>query len=576
MSSRHWRAFIAPALLACILSYSALLRLDALSKAYGPHNEPRWLAAAERAAQPLAATITPDWRWRHIDTPYVGGDPINYLKFAREMQHFYAAHVREPMYPASVKLSLALTGDADVGVSIASIMFGLLALVAIYALGAQLASPAVGLAAAAALGIDRSAVGWSIGGWRDDLFACLAISCAWAWLRFAQRPSRGHAVVAGLLSAAACLTRITSLSFLVPAVVWVLATHPRSVRRHVALAAGICVALVSPFLISCAISTGDPLYAINHHVDFYLSREAAAANPPITDAPESGQVTAIDYSVDKFASRPWAATDNALLGVFVYPFANKWVGLDAWIPELGTLLACLAAIGLLSWLWHPDGRMLLTLFFAALVPFSMTWTVRGGAEWRLTLFAYGFYLIAAFGVVDALIRKARAPFMGTSQRPRLLPTAGVAAILLFAAVWAYAVPYAVTIEALSQGAHAIIAAGRRDRLFFADGWSGLQVNGNVVARESTDRLATLRLPLPEMRSYSLQLRLDPADTSRPQDVRIKLDERTLDDLELQWNPERVGDYEVVIPSSIVDPGMHRLTFESDSAFKLWYVRISPQ
>ncbi len=28
------------------------------------------------------------------------------------------------------------------------------------------------------------------------------------------------------------------------------------------------------------------------------------------------------------STRPIAATDNAMLGIFVYPFANKWVGLD--------------------------------------------------------------------------------------------------------------------------------------------------------------------------------------------------------------------------------------------------------
>ena len=41
-----------------------------------------------------------------MTTPYVGGDPINYLKFAREMRNFYAAHVREPMFPAVTKIGL--------------------------------------------------------------------------------------------------------------------------------------------------------------------------------------------------------------------------------------------------------------------------------------------------------------------------------------------------------------------------------------------------------------------------------------------------------------------------------------
>ena len=38
-----------------------------------------------------------------------GGDPINYLKFGREMRNFYAAHVREPGFPAATRLGL----DAD-------------------------------------------------------------------------------------------------------------------------------------------------------------------------------------------------------------------------------------------------------------------------------------------------------------------------------------------------------------------------------------------------------------------------------------------------------------------------------
>ena len=81
----------------------------------------------------------------------------------------------------------------------------------------------VGLAAAAMLGIDHSAVYWAIGGWRDELFAFFAVSCAWAWLRFARHPTRANAVLAGALSGGACLTRITTIALIAPAVVWLLA-----------------------------------------------------------------------------------------------------------------------------------------------------------------------------------------------------------------------------------------------------------------------------------------------------------------------------------------------------------------
>ncbi len=138
------------------------------------------------------------------------------------MRNFYAAHVREPMFPAVTRIGLMLTGDADVGVSITSITFGLLTLVATYALGALVASPMVGLAAAAMLAIDHSAVYWAIGGWRDELFAFFAVSCAWAWTRFARNPTRANAVLAGALSGGACLTRITTIALIAPAVIWLL------------------------------------------------------------------------------------------------------------------------------------------------------------------------------------------------------------------------------------------------------------------------------------------------------------------------------------------------------------------
>ena len=565
---------MAPTLLFCILLYSALLRLDALFKSYGPYDEPRWLAAMQPAVSAVAPAITPDWQWRHDDTPYVGGDPINYLKFARAMRNFYAAHVREPMFPAMTRVGLMLSGDRDVGVSVTSIVFGLLTLVATYALGTLVASPMVGLAAAAMLGIDQTAVFWAIGGWRDELFAFFAVSCTWAWVRFGRRPTVANAVLAGALSGGACLTRITTVALIAPAVVWLLATRRDRLLRELAIGVGVMAVIIAPFLINCAIATGDPFYAINNHTDFYLKREGVADVRPIS---------AVAYSLDKFDSRPIAATDNAVRGVFVYPFANKWVGLDEWLPGLGTALACLAIAGLFAWLWSPEGRLLLAMFFGSLVPFSMTWTVLGGAEWRLTFFAYAFYLIAAFSVVDKAVRTVRSRLHTHDVRPAavtrrqvLTRAATVAAIVVFAVLWWIAVPYAVTREAFRYDGGATIAAGPRDRLFFVDGWSDLVVEGNVTMRFAAPPGASLRLPLPEARSYALTLRSDPVDRSagRRQVVHVSLNGAHLDDLVLEWTPGRIGQYQVTIPAGTFTPGDQRLELRSDAPFKFWYVRIA--
>jgi hypothetical protein len=565
---------IAPTLLCCILLYAALLRLDALFKSYGPYDQPRWLAAMQPAVRAAASAVTPDWPWRHDDTPYVGGDPINYLKFAREMRNFYAAHVREPMFPAMTRIGLALSGDQDVGVSVTSIAFSLLTLVATYALGSLVASPMVGLAAATMLAIDHTAVYWAIGGWRDELFAFFAISCTWAWIRFGRLPTTANAVVAGALSGGACLTRITTFSLIAPAIIWLLMTQRAWIRRELAIAVGVMSVIVAPFLINCAIATGDPLYSINNHTDFYLKREGVADVRPIS---------AVGYSIDKFDARPIAATDNAVRGVFVYPFTNKWVGLNDWFQGLGTVLAGLAIAGLITWLWSPEGRLLLFMFLGSLVPFSMTWTVLGGAEWRLTFFAYAFYLIAAFCFVDRIVHIARARLVSrdtqgwaqVSRRQIVRRAAAVLALALVAVVWWIAVPYAVTKEAFRYDGAATIAAGPRDRLFFVDGWSSLVVEGNVTMRFAPPPGADLRIVLPEDRSYALTLRSDPVDRSGTTRhvVHVSLNGTHLDDLVLEWNPERIGQFQITVPKGIFTPGDQRLELRSDTAFKLWYVRI---
>jgi hypothetical protein len=590
--SPQWRTLIAPTLLICILFYAAVLRFDALFKSYGPYEEPRWLAAMQAPVSTAASAITPDWSWRKDATPYAGGDPINYLKFAREMRNFYAAHVREPMFPAMTRVGLLLTGDADVGVSVTSITFALLTLVATYALGSLIGSPAVGLAAAAMLAIDQSAVIWAIGGWRDELFAFFAVSCAWAWTRFSRNPTHANAVLAGVLSGGACLTRITSFALIAPAVVWMLATsnapqrtdgefsarrRGADVRAKVALAVGVMAILVAPFLINCAIATGDPLYAINNHTDFYLKREGAVDPSPIS---------AVSYSLDKFDSRPIAAVDNAVRGVFAYPFANKWVGLDEWLPGLGTVVAYLAIAGLIGWLWSRDGRLLLFMFFVSLIPFSMTWTVLGGAEWRLTLFAYSFYLVAAFWIVDKLVRFVRAtiiardtaPWQYVARRDIERALVVILVIVVVGGLWATAVPYAVAREALTHGDAALVMAGPRDRLFFVDGWSSPVVEGNVTMRSAIEHDATIRLLLPEARPYQMVLRANPVDpASSPQQVlRVSLNGDPLANLTLAFNPERIGEYLINVPAEVVDPGVHYLGLRSDAGFKVWYVRIVPQ
>jgi Dolichyl-phosphate-mannose-protein mannosyltransferase len=566
MISARWPRSVAPILLACAVLHGAVLRLDALFESFGPYEQPAWLAAAQPTVQQTASIFSPrDWQWPHYNDHTYGGDPVNYLKFAREMRHFYQAHVREPMFVAATRLSLVLTNDADVGISLTSITFGLLTMIATYAVGRQIASPAAGLAAATALGIDYTAIGWSIEGWRDEMFAFFVVLSAWACIRMSRRPSYGSAVLAGIVGAAACLTRITAISFLLPAWLWFAAGAPMPFDRRMRMlgvSVAVTLALVAPYLINCAVETGDPLYAINYHTQFYLDREGAADVAPRN---------AVLYTLEKFR-HPIAAVDTAIRGLTVHPFTTKWTGLDMWRPSLGEAMSWLALLGLFAWCWQPCGRLLLLILAGSLVPYMLTWNIRGGGDWRFTFHAFPFYLLAACWMVDRVVGGLRRALrLGTGQWLRALDYkqalyASGALALLIAAGWSWAlfVPYLLARESLLSGTTTTVMAGEREAWLFADGWSDPVTTGNVVARFATARVAEVRIPLPESRAYDVVLRMDPLPyTDAPaQSVAVSLNDSLIDVFELAFNRERVGEYRARLPAGSIRRGMNELTLRS--------------
>jgi hypothetical protein len=281
-------------------------------------------------------------------------------------------------------------------------------------------------------------------------------------------------------------------------------------------------------------------------------------------------------------------------GVFAYPFNNKWVGLDLWYQGLGRALSWLAIAGLVAWLWHRDGRFLLFMFLGSLIPFSATWTVRGGAEWRLTLFAYSFYLIAAFWLLLTIVRRQ---FVWPGSRRAAAIALTVVMLALAGAAWTFAIPYAIARESLGRGEAVMVRADVRDRLMMTDGWSDLVVTQNVTARFTTRPVAAIRLPLPVQRPYRIVLRIDPLHypEAPPQRVHVALNGQHLATLELGWNPERVGQYTVDVPAAAVRRGSNELTFRAERmapmaragseypeisrdqevGFRFWYMLVVP-
>ena len=520
----------------------------------------------------------------HADGPptQYRSDPYTYLKYAREMRSFYAAHVREPVFPFVTKVFLWLFNQQDVAVSFASAAFSIVAVVFTYLVGALAFSRVVGLLAAFTLGIEHELIGWNVGGWRDDAFMAAVVVCAYTMLRYSRRPSRANALIMGMAAGLACLIRITSLSFVVTGFAFLLLLRetPWKVRMYqFGLASIVAAALVAPYIVNCWLTFGDPLYSINFHTGAYRATEGQSTEV---------KQTAGQYIGEHFRASPVRMIDTFVLGMTSYPFLNKWRGFRPWGDWLGTWLSRLAVLGLLLFVASRSGRLLLVVLAGSMLPYAFTWRVT--ADWRFTEHTYPFYLLAAGlaiqEVVGLLIPSRLRARAARYRQPRTALAAAAVLLVIAGAVWTTTrlLPPLMLKEALRSGENISITAGDRDAAFFVDGWGRPVREGNVTTRAAREPYSALDVPLPDVRDYDMTVRLDPdprpAEGSTPNlpTIAVFVNNQRLSSFAMAWNPQRVGSYDFRVPASLVRPGMNRVTFNSENGalFKLWYLRVRPQ
>lgn len=584
---------LAGALTVLVVLYGAFLRFDAVTLKYGPVLQPPWLRAIQETREP-GSLLRPDavnWTavplYPHKDGPptHYSSDPYTYLKYAREMQSFYAAHRREPLFPFVTRLFLGALGDQDVAVSFASAAFSVLAIVGTLALGWYAFGWVVGLGAALALAIEYDVVSSGVLGLRDDAFMCAVVLSALVMLRYARAPSIRNAALVGVVAGLACLIRITALSFVVPGAAYLLvgpSAHWRERLKGVGVAALVTTALVAPFLVNCWLTYGDPLYSINVHADVYRETEGQKI--------ETSQ-TAAQYLGGQIRSRPVQTIDTCVLGMTAYPFSNKWAGFAPWISWLGDCLSWAALAGLILLVGSASGRLLLVVLAGSLVPYAPTWRLIG--DWRFTEHAYPFFLIAASLAIARVVALAMPSGLRGVVRPRpewkRLAFWGFVLAAVAIGLWIVqrVLPPLAAREALAAYDPVTVEAGDRDGAFFVSGWAGPLREGSVTSRASEGERAVVRLPFPRAADYDLTLRIDPfprpldTETSRLPSVRVLVNDHLIATLDLQWNPERVGAYDIRVPQSVTTNGANYLTVVPEakpgggSRIRLWYVRIRP-
>jgi hypothetical protein len=556
---RWWTHGALPALL---VAFGGALRFDAVVSSYWLADAPlgaRWLQAAIAPLQPGGSRFLPP------EYPYAG-DPFLYLKLAREARGFYDASGREPLYVHAARPLLALVDGHAVGINLTSALFSTLAIAATYALGLALGSWVVGALAAVAFAVEPQVIALATEGWRDDAFACFCVFSAAALVRLLRRPTAANGALVGVAGSLACLTRISSLSFLLPGLLLVVLKHrSRAGLRAVAAALAAVALLVGPFMLSCHLAFGDPLYAINVHTAYRRAAMGQAHQEP--------QSVARNLAT---ARPPVETLDSFVTGLTTYPFAGKWSELDRILPGLARALATLALVGLAAWLLSAEGLFLLAVLAGALAPFAFTWDLVGGGWWRYTLHAYPFYLVAAAGAVVAIaaaLRDAAAAPSDLARRlrsilPRLTLVAAVVVAGWLGSAWLRVRRAA---EAAALGRPFVVEAGPRDLGFLRSGFGRLRSGDGPTTRACPER-CTIELPLAAGRPHLLQLRFV---SDAP--VLVALNRTGVGRLEPTAG-DGFGAATLSLPGTLVRAGTNEVELRPLSApggagLRLWYVRV---
>jgi hypothetical protein len=187
-----------------------------------------------------------------------------------ETAQAHAPWVREPLFPALLRIWFAIAPDTAFSCRFATILPALVLVVLTWLLGRAVASPVAGLIAAGFVALNPFMAGVSVEGLRDDVLAVLLLLALLVPRWLADAPWR-RAVALGLLMAAMGLTRLNGLFLMVPILGW-WAWRGRWNVGEIAAALALAFLPVLPHLAyNARIGDGDLLYSSSVHTRYYLN-----------------------------------------------------------------------------------------------------------------------------------------------------------------------------------------------------------------------------------------------------------------------------------------------------------------
>jgi len=316
------------------------------------------------------------------EDPY-RADVRSYLDRAENfsLRAFYHPSFREPFYVAIVSPFLRLAGG-EIGILIQSTFFACAGLVLFWLIAVKLYGAWWALFALVPVSLNEWLIAEAPTGYRMSAYAFFLLATIAG--TFLLKDGKRSAALAGLLSGALCLIRLSALSVVVPMLLlrtWQLAPERR--KDYASVLALFCTLVVAPFLVSNFVTHGDPFYSVSFHTEFWLRAEGLdASQGPV---PWTRYFTEFDRGLE--------LAKGTLLGMTVLPLRTFWNSLRHFpLLDLATLVA--GTSGLFLAVFRKE-RFLTAAYFCHLIPFAYIQNFPSGQMPRFVMPAYFFLVLAA-------------------------------------------------------------------------------------------------------------------------------------------------------------------------------------
>lgn len=265
------------------------------------------------------------------------GDALSFYERAQDKRPFFAAHLREPLWPFSIRPFV--TGDELVDAHRIRALTGVINILLLFAIGGlawRLAGPLAGGFAAALVSGTPLTSYYGVSGLREPLMSLLLVTLTALWT------CRLRAlVVVGLLAVTAVIPLLRMEGLLVvPAISMVAALWRREKRAWLTALAASSVAWLTaaPYLANCQRQLGSAFAPLHQHARYWRNHEFAGRPGHLTRE----EVMADAYGGTPATSWAYALGDRSISEVVRRYATGYWLAFTDYVPRL---------LGRRWWLW---------------------------------------------------------------------------------------------------------------------------------------------------------------------------------------------------------------------------------